>query len=136
MSEAAEFPVGASVAPARVVGVEAEHESADLARRGRSAGSGLWWLGPVAGAEASVPPDDGGRLDDQHDAVEPATVEGTRQYGQDRSVCRSEPWSLDLSLEDEDLMAKRQDLGVTLVTGYEKQPEPSNRSSKQVREDR
>ena len=58
---------------------------------------------------------------------EPAPVEGTRQHGQDRPVGRGEPRSLDLALEDEDLMAKSEDLGVTLVTGHEQQPEPSDR---------
>lgn len=81
----------------------------------------------MVGDEASVPADHGGGLDDQHDAVEPATVEGTRQHAQDRPVRRGEPRSLNLPLEHEDLMAKREDLGVTLVTGHEEQPEASNR---------
>jgi len=119
VSEAAEFAVDASVAPARVVGVEAEHESADLGRGGWPAGSGLWRLGPVAGDEASVPADHGGGLDDQHHTAEACPVERTRQQGQDRPVRRREPGMLDLALQDQDLMAKGEDLRVTLVTGHE-----------------
>ena len=37
---------------------------------------GLRGLGSVAGHEAAVPADHGGRLDDQHHPFEPATVEG------------------------------------------------------------
>ena len=66
-------------------------------------------------------------FDDQHHVSQSLPVEGTRQYGQDCSVGRGEPRSLNLALEDEDLMAKGQDLGVTLITGHHQQPEPSNR---------
>ena len=46
-------------------------------------------------------------------------VEGLSEHGQDRPVCRSEPGMLDLALQDQDLMAKGEDLRVTLVTGHE-----------------
>ena len=39
------------------------------------------------------------------------------EYCQDRPVCRGELRSVDLPLEHEDLMAKGENLGVTLVTG-------------------
>ena len=127
LSKLEEFAVDVPVAPGRVVGVEADHEAAELAWCGRSAGSGLWWLGPVVGDQASVPADHSGGLDDQHGAVEPPTVEGTRNHREDRPVSGCESWSLNLSLEDEDLMAEGEDLGVMSVAGHKQQPEASNR---------
>ena len=118
MSEAAEFTVDASIAPGRVLAIETEYEESEFGGGGWPSGSGCRWLGPVAGDEAAVPADHGCGFDDQHHAVEPATLEGTRQDGQDRAVGRREPRALDLALEHEDLMAKGQDLGVSLVTAY------------------
>ena len=99
-------------------------------------GSGLWWLGPVAGDEASVPADHGGGFDDQHHLAETAPLEGTREHGEDGPVGGCESWSFDLSLQNEDLMAKGEDLCVTLVTGHEQQPETGDQESEQVRQDR
>jgi hypothetical protein len=124
MPKAVEFAVDASVVPSRVVGAEPEDQLTELGRGGWSAGSGLWWLCPVAGDKAAVPADHRGGLHDQHHAVELLAVEGTRQHAQDRPVCRGEPRPLDLPLEDEDLMAEGEDLGVALVTGHEQQPQP------------
>ena len=42
----------------------------------------------------------------------------------------------DLSLENEDLMAKRENLCVTLIATHQEQPEPSDHEPKQVRKDR
>jgi hypothetical protein len=53
-------------------------------------------------------------------------VEGTRQHGEDRAVSGCESWAIELSLENEDLMAKSQDLRVSLVAGHHQQPEPSD----------
>ena len=78
VSEAAEFAVDTAVAPRRVVCVEAEHEPAELGRCGWSAGSRLWWLGPVAGHKASVPTDHRVWFDDQHHVSQSLPVEGTR----------------------------------------------------------
>ncbi len=105
MSEAAEFAVDASVAPGRVLVVEARHESVELGGGGRSSGLRLWRLGPVAGGEAPMPANHGGGLHDQHYGRETRPVEGARQHGQDRSVRRSEPGALDPALEHHDLMA-------------------------------
>ena len=80
----------------------------------------------MAGDEVTVPADHGGGLDDQHHATETRPVEGTRQHGQDRPVSGYESWPIDLSLENEDLMAKSQDLRVSFVAGHEQQPETSD----------
>ena len=82
-----------------------------------------------------MPADHGGQLDGQHHAVEPATVEGTRQQGQDRPISGYEFWPIDLSLENEDLMAKSQDLRVSPVAGHEQQPETSDQEPEQMQDD-
>ena len=48
-----------------------------------------------------------------------------------RSV-EGEPGVFDLSLEDKDLMAKGENLCVTLVTGHEQQSETSDQQPEQV----
>jgi hypothetical protein len=90
----------------------------------------------MASNKASVPADHGGGLDDQHDGVEPAPVEGTRQHYKQDPICGGESWSLDLSLKDQDLMSESQDLRVTLVTGHQQQPKPGDQQPEQVRHER
>ena len=77
VAEADEFAVDTPVAPGRVLGIETEDQSTKLGWCGWSTGSGLWWLGPVAGDEATVPAEHGGGLHDQHHIVEPGPVERT-----------------------------------------------------------
>ena len=86
----------------------------------------------MAGDEVSVPADHGGRFHDQHHTGKPLPVERTREHGQDGPVRRGEPRPLDLSLQDENLMAKGEDLGVTLVTGCQQQSETGDQEPKQV----
>ena len=136
VSEASEFAVDSPVAPVRVLSVEAQHESAEFGRSWWPPCSSLWWLGPVAGDKASVPADHRGGFDDQHHAVETATVERTRKHRKDGPIGGCESGSLDLSLQHEDLMTKSQDLGVSLVTGHQQQPDTGNQESEKVRMDR
>jgi hypothetical protein len=49
---------------------------------------------------------------------------------------RCESGSLELSLQNEDLMAQRQDLGVAPVTAYDQQSPTCNQKPEQVRHDR
>ena len=58
VAEAREFAVDASVAPGRVLGGEAKHESAELDRGGWSSWSSSG-LGPVAGDALAVPAQQG-----------------------------------------------------------------------------
>ena len=132
VSETAYLSMDASVAPGWVLCVEAQDQPTKLRWCGRAPGSGPRWLGPVAGDEVSVPADHGGRFHDQHHTGKPLPVERTREHGQDGPVRRGEPRPLDLSLQDENLMAKGEDLGVTLVTGYQQQSETGDQEPKQV----
>ena len=63
-----------------------------------------------------MPTDHGGGLDDQHHRSETGPVERTRQQREDGPVRRREPGPIDLPLQNAQLMAKGEDLGVTLVT--------------------
>ena len=83
-----------------------------------------------------MPADHGGGLDDQHHRLEASPVKGPGQQGEDGSVGGSEARPIDLSLQNKDLMAQREDLGVTLVAIDQKQPDAGNQKPEQVREDR
>ena len=54
--------------------------------------------------------------------AEVARVKATRQQGENGPVSRCQSGPLELSSQYEDLMAQRQDLGVTLVTTHQQQP--------------
>ena len=78
----------------------------------------------------------GGGLDDQQHRVEASPVKATGQQGENGSVGGSEARPINLSLQNEDLMAQRENLGVALVTTDQKQPEAGNQKPEQVRKDR
>ena len=80
----------------------------------------------MAGHEAPVSADHGGWFHDQHHGCESVPVEGMRDHGQDGPVGGRESGPVDLSLQNQDLMAKGEDLGVTFVTGHQEQPETSD----------
>ncbi len=90
----------------------------------------------MAGDETPVPAEHGGRFHDQHHASESRPVEGSREHSEDGPVGRGEPGTLVLSLQHQDLMAKGEDLGVTLVAAHQQQPDTGNEQSEQVRQDR
>ncbi len=136
VSEPSYLAVDTAVAPCLVLDVEAQYESSGFGRGWGPSGSGLWGLGPVARDEPSVPADHGGGLDDQHHPVETAPVKATGQYRKYGPVGGCESGSLQLSLQNEDLMAQRQDLGITLVTTNQQQPHTRNQKPKQMRHDR
>ncbi len=46
-------------------------------------------------------------------------IEPTRQHSEDRTICGCESGPLELSLQNKDLVAQRQDLGVALVTAHQ-----------------
>jgi hypothetical protein len=48
----------------------------------------------------------------------------------------SEARPLNLSLQNKDLMAQRQDLGVFAITAYQKQPDAGDQKPEEVRKDR
>jgi hypothetical protein len=82
VAEARDFAVDAAVAPGRVLGGEAEEESADLGRG--------WWaswssgaLCPVSGDASAMPSEEGVGCDD------PACSLGAGERGGDRSKQRA-----------------------------------------------
>ena len=68
----------------------------------------------MAGHEASMPADHGRRFHDQHHPNQASPVKATRQHGENGPVSGCESGPLDLSLQDEDLMAQGQDLASRL----------------------
>jgi len=77
----------------------------------------------VAGDEAAVPTNDGRGPDDQEHLGEPSTVQRSGDRGEDRAVRFGEPGSGDLTLQDQDLVAEGEDLGVTLIASREQPAE-------------
>ena len=83
-----------------------------------------------------MPADHGGGLDDQHDPDQASPVKATRQHSEDHTNCGCEGGSLELSSQNEDLMAQRQDLGVALVTAHQQQSHTGNQKPEQTQYDR
>jgi hypothetical protein len=136
VSETAHLAVDAPVAPARVFGVEAQHQSVKLRGCGRSSSPRHGWLGPPSSYETAVPANHCRRFHDQHHLVEAAPVERPREYGEYGPVGGGEPRPIDLSLQDQDLMAKGEDLCVTSITGHQQQPETGNQETEQMCKER
>ena len=63
-------------------------------------------------------------------------VPGVGPHCEDRSICGCEAGPLELSPQNEDLMALRQDLDLTRVTTHKQQPHTGNQKPKQMRKDR
>ena len=89
-------------------------------------------LGPVAGDETAVPPEHRVGFHDQEHLAEPPTVERPRQDREDRPVRLGEPRPVDLALQDQDLMAQGQDLGVALVARREQPADPGHHQPEQT----
>jgi hypothetical protein len=66
----------------------------------------------VPSNEVGVPAQQGPRGDDQPQLAELAARQQSGQRGQDRPVGPRQPRRLDLTLEDSDLMAQNQHLGI------------------------
>ena len=82
----AHLAVGTSISPCGVLGFEAQYKLSELGRGWWPSGSGTWWVGPVAGHQAPVPADHGGRFDDQHHPDQASPVKGPGQQGENGSV--------------------------------------------------
>ncbi len=92
--------------------------------------------GPVASHEAPVPADHGGRFHDQHHPLEVSPVKGPGQQGENGSVGGSEARPINLSLQNKDLMAQGENLGVLAITAYRSKPDTGNQKPEQVQKDR
>lgn len=90
-------------------------------------------MGPAAGDQAAMPADDGGRLHDQEHFPQARPVDGGGQHGEDGAVVLGEARSGDLALQDKDLVAQGEDLGVALVAGGE---QPTKAGQDQTRDGR
>jgi hypothetical protein len=128
-----EFAVDAPVAPRRVLLVEAENEPADLAGGRRPTGSARR-SGPVACHEAAMPGQHGLRLNDQEHLAESGTVEHLGEHAEHEPVAVGEPRTGHLPLEDEDLVTKGQDLGVTTVAAREEEAESGDHEADDERQ--
>lgn len=123
VAESGQFAVDAPVAPGGVLAGHAQGEPADLGVHGWPSPSRGGGLGPPARDEAAMPPNDGGRLHDEEHVAEARPVDDSGEHGEDGAVGLGEPRSGDLSLQDEDLVAQGEDLGVALVAGGEQPTE-------------
>jgi hypothetical protein len=63
-------------------------------------------------------------------------IEPTRQHGEDRTIYGCESGPLEMSFQNEDLVAQRQDLCVSSITTYQQQSHTCNQKPEQVRKDR
>lgn len=83
-------------------------------------------LGPAAGDEAAVPPDDVGRLNDEEHVAEVGPVDRRGEHGEDGALGLVERRSGDLALQHEDLVTQGEDLGVAFVAGGEQPTEAAH----------
>jgi len=113
VAEAGQFAVDASVAPGRVLGGEAENESADLDRR-RWASRSSRGMCPVTGDAASMPSEQGVGRDD------PACSSWAGERGGDGAeqgpVAVVDRWSVDLAAKDRNLVSQHDDLELLRTT--------------------
>lgn len=87
-------------------------------------------MGPAAGDEAAMPPDDRGRLHDEEHVAQARPVDRSGQHGEDGSVRLGESRSVDLALQHEDLVAQGEDLGVAVVAGGEQPTEAAQHQTR------
>ena len=80
-----------------------------------------------------MPADHGCWLHNQHDLAQPRPCEHRREDGEDGPVRIGEPGPVDLSLEDEDLMAECEDLSVAFVSGRDQPSQPADHELKECR---
>lgn len=129
MAESCEFSVDAPVSPVRVVAGETDDQLPEFGVDGWPSGFRGWWLGPVAGDETSMPPDDCLGPHDREHVGEASAVQHAGNQREDRAIRVGELSSVDLALQHQDLMSEGEDLGVAFVTGREEPPEPGRGES-------
>ncbi len=134
MSESVEFSVDSSVSPVRVLVGDSDCEPPDLCVDGWPSSRLVWWLGPVACDSPSMPSEHGFGFDDQERGALTCPCHGRTEKAKDGAVGVGELWSVDLALQDQELVAERKDLGVTGVAGSEYPSESVENKSNQGRE--
>ena len=122
--EAGELAADPPVAPGRVVAGHLHRGPAD-----RRAGARASWcpapVGPAALNQLGVPAQERARGDDQGQLAAARGGRPPGQGGQDRPVGPRQPGCSDLALQDGDLVAQHQDLGVLDVVGARQQRQPA-----------
>jgi hypothetical protein len=114
--------VDAPVAPVRVLVCKADDQSSEFRVDWRSAGCWCWWLRPMTADSLSVPSRHCFGFDDQKRGSRSSTIHRRVEHGEECSIGVGEPRPADLALENEELVAKGEDL-CARVTGSEYPPE-------------
>jgi hypothetical protein len=127
VAEAREFAVDPALAPGRILGGEAQDESADLDRGWWSSWFSVW-LGPVVGDSPAMPSEEGVGGDEPAGSTTPGECGCDR--AEQRLVAVVECRSVDLAAQDAELMAEHDDLEVLGATGTK--GETSERSNEAV----
>jgi hypothetical protein len=104
--EMASSPWILPVSPAGVVVRQAQDEGSDAADGGASAGSfGASCAGVAAAQQVTVPAQDGVGGDDQTELSQGGSGDLVEQNSEERPVGRGEPWFIDSTLQDGELVA-------------------------------
>jgi len=105
-SQDGEFAVDSAVSPAGVVVRQAQDENSDAVDGGASAGSfGARCAGVAAAQQVTVPAQDGVGGDDQMELSQGGSGDLVEQGSEERPVGRGEPWFIDSTLQDGELVA-------------------------------
>ena len=123
----------APVSPVRVLVREANGECSELGVDGWSASLWRGCLCPVPADSLSMPSEHGVWFDDQKRVMSTCPSHCRPEKGEDSAVDVSELWSVDLALQDQELMSEGEDLCVTGVAGGEYPSEPVDNKANQSR---
>ena len=124
MAESQQFALNSPVAPVRVLVRETDGQSPQFVVDWWSASGRCWCLCPMTADSSSVPSQDGFWFDDQKRSVPTGTCHRGVEERKDRPIGIGEPWSADLTLENQDLVAEGEDFGVAGEVGGEEPSEP------------
>jgi hypothetical protein len=115
MSESVEFSVDSAVSPVRVFSRQPDDEGSDVGVDGWPSSRFVRRLCPVFAESLFVPPEHGVWFDDQKRFVSMCPTHDSPENPKDRPVGVGEVWAVDLTLQDQDLVAECEDLGVAGV---------------------
>jgi hypothetical protein len=124
VSQYGQLAVDAPVSPARIASRH-HQDQRPYPRRGPGPSRTATRTRPAPPDQVSMPAQQGPRRHDQAQLTKPAARQYPRQRSQDRPVSPRQAGSLDLALEDGDLMTQDQDLGVLGTVGPGEQCEPA-----------
>jgi len=134
VSESVEFSVDSPVSPVRVLVRHLDDQPPDLGVDGWATLPLVRWLCPVPGDSPSMPSEHGFGFDDQKRVASTGPTHCRPENTEDGSVGVGELWSVDLTLQNEDLVAQCKDLCVSGVSCGEYPSEPVENKANQSRE--